>query len=46
MPEASPRSHGMQRLVTAGLLPERVGQPVAHISPADMLMLEGSSALL
>ena len=46
MPEASPRSHGMQRLVTAGLLPERAGQPVAHISLADMLMLEGSSALL
>jgi Domain of unknown function (DUF222) len=39
----------MQRLVTAGLLPERAGQPVkvvAHISLADLLMLEGSSALL
>ena len=46
MPEASPLSHGMQRLVTAGLLPERAGQPVAHISLADLLMLEGSSALL
>ncbi len=39
----------MQRLVTAGLLPERAGQPVkvvAHISLADLLMLEGSSALV
>ncbi len=39
----------MQRLVTAGLLSERAGQPVkvvAHISLADLLMLEGSSALL
>ena len=38
----------MQRLVTAGLLPERVGQPVkiwAHISLADLLRLDGSSAL-
>src|SRR5207244_7336337 len=38
----------MQRLVTAGLLPERAGQPVkvwAHISLADLLRLEGSSAL-
>ena len=42
-------SRRMQRLVTAGLLPERAGQPVkvvAHISLADLLMLEGSSALL
>ena len=37
----------MQRLVTAGLLPERAGQPVkvwAHISLADLMMLDGSSA--
>ena len=34
----------MQRLVTAGLLPERAGQPVkawVHISLADLLVLEG-----
>jgi len=39
----------MRRLVAAGLLPERAGQPVkvlAHISLADLMMLEGSSALL
>ena len=39
----------MQRLVAAGLLPERAGQPVkvwAHISLADLMVLEGSSALL
>ncbi len=39
----------MHRLVTAGLLPERAGQPVkawAHISLADLMVLEGSSALL
>ena len=39
----------MQRLVTAGLLPERAGQPVkawAHISLADLIALDGSSALL
>ena len=38
----------MQRLVTAGLLPERAGQPVkvwAHISLADLMVLDGSSAL-
>jgi Domain of unknown function (DUF222) len=38
----------MQRLVTAGLLPERAGQPVkawAHISLADLIALDGSSAL-
>ena len=38
----------MRRLVAAGLLPERAGQPVkvwAHISLADLLRLEGSSAL-
>ena len=39
----------MRRLVTAGLLPERAGQPVkavVHISLADLMRLEGSSALL
>ena len=39
----------MQRLVTAGLLPERAGQPVkalVHMSLADLLRLDGSSALL
>ena len=38
----------MQRLVAAGLLPERAGQPVkiwAHISFADLMVLDGSSAL-
>ena len=38
----------MRRLVAAGLLPERAGQPVkvvAHISLADLMILEGSSAL-
>ena len=38
----------MTRLVAAGLLPERAGQPVkvwAHISLADLMLLEGSSAL-
>ncbi len=38
----------MRRLVTAGLLPERAGQPVkawAHISLADLIALDGSSAL-
>ena len=42
-------SEAMQRLVTAGLLPERAGQPVkvwAHISFADLIALDGSSALL
>jgi hypothetical protein len=39
----------MRRLVAAGVLPERAGQPVkiwAHISLADLLRLDGSSALL
>ena len=39
----------MRRLVAAGLLPERAGQPVkvvAHISLADLMVLDGSSALL
>jgi hypothetical protein len=38
----------MRRLTAAGLLPERAGQPVkawAHIALADLLRLEGSSAL-
>ena len=38
----------MQRLVTAGLLPERAGQPVkalVHLSLADLMRLGGSSAL-
>jgi hypothetical protein len=38
----------MRRLVAAGLLPERVGQPVkvwAHISLADLILLDGDSAL-
>jgi hypothetical protein len=38
----------MRRLVAGGLLPERAGQPVkvwAHISLADLLRLDGSSAL-
>ena len=39
----------MRRLVTAGLLPERAGQPVkamVHISLADLMRLDGSSALM
>ena len=42
-------AEAMRRLVAAGLLPERAGQPVkawAHISLADLMMLDGSSALL
>ena len=38
----------MRRLVAGGLLPERAGQPAkvwTHISLADLLMLDGSSAL-
>jgi Domain of unknown function (DUF222) len=38
----------MSRLVAAGILPERAGQPVkvwAHISLADLLRLDGDSAL-
>jgi hypothetical protein len=37
-----------RRLLAAGLLPERAGQPVkawVHISLADLMVLEGSSAL-
>ena len=39
----------MRRLVAAGLLPERAGQPVkgwVHITLADLMVLEGSPALL
>ena len=39
----------MKRLVTAGLLPDRAGQPVKawlHMSLADLMVLDGSSALL
>jgi hypothetical protein len=38
----------MRRLMAAGLLPERAGQPVkawVRISLADLMLLEGSSAL-
>jgi hypothetical protein len=36
----------MRRLVAADLVPERAGQPVwAHISLADLLRLDGDSAL-
>jgi hypothetical protein len=41
-------AEAMRRLVTAGLLPERAGQPVkawVHISLADLMVLDGSSAL-
>ena len=44
----SPLAEAMSRLVAAGILPERAGQPVkiwAHISLADLLRLDGSSAL-
>ena len=42
-------AEAMRRLVAADLLPERAGQPVkvwAHVSLADLLVLDGSSALL
>jgi len=41
-------SRRMHRLVSAGLLPERAGQPAkvwAHISLADLMVLDGSSKL-
>jgi Domain of unknown function (DUF222) len=41
-------AEAMSRLIAAGVLPERAGQPVkvwAHISLADLLRLDGSSAL-
>jgi hypothetical protein len=39
----------MRRLLAAGLLPERAGQPVkalVHVSLADLMLLNGSSALM
>jgi hypothetical protein len=39
----------MRRLLAAGLLPERAGQPVkalVHMSLADLTLLDGSSALM
>ena len=41
-------AEAMRRLVAADLLPERAGQPVkvvAHVSLADLMVLDGSSAL-
>jgi len=41
-------AESMQRLLAAGLLPERAGQPVKallHISLADLMRLDGSSAM-
>jgi hypothetical protein len=41
-------AEAMKRLLAAGLLPERAGQPVkawAHISLVDLLLLDGDSAL-
>ena len=41
-------AEAMRRLVSANLVPERAGQPVkvwAHISLADLLRMDGSSAL-
>ena len=41
-------AEAMKRLLAAGLLPQRAGQPVkawAHISLADLLLLDGDSAL-
>ena len=41
-------SRHMRRLAASGLLPERAGQPVkawAHISLADLMLLDGDSAL-
>ena len=41
-------AEAMRRLTAAGLLPERAGQPVkawVHITLADLLRMEGSSAL-
>ena len=39
----------MRRLLAAGLLPERAGQPVkalVYVSLADLVLLDGSSALM
>ena len=41
-------SERMRRLIAAGLLPERAGQPVrawVHISLADLMLLDADSAL-
>ena len=41
-------AEAMRRLAASGMLPERAGQPVkawAHISLADLLLLDGDSAL-
>jgi hypothetical protein len=41
-------AEAMRRLVASGMLPERAGQPVkawVHISLADLLLLDGDSAL-
>jgi hypothetical protein len=41
-------AEAMRRLVASGMLPERAGQPVkvwAHVSLADLLRLDGDSAL-
>ena len=42
-------AEAMRRLLSAGLLPERAGQPVkalVHVSLADLMLLNGSSALM
>jgi hypothetical protein len=42
-------SRRMRRLLAAGLLPERAGQPVkvlVHVSLADLMLIDGSSALM
>ena len=42
-------NYRMRRLLAAGLLPERAGQPVkalVHVSLADLMLLDGSSALM
>jgi hypothetical protein len=42
-------SQRMRRLLAAGLLPGRAGQPVkalVHVSLADLMLLDGSSALM
>ena len=42
-------NYGMRRLAASGMLPARAGQPVkawVHISLADLMILDGSSALM
>ncbi len=42
-------AEAMRRLMAAGLLPERAGQPVkalVHVSLADLMVLDGSSELM